>query len=946
MRFLLILGLISCVYGFNVFNGQNHCEIKWNVFETEHIIIIYSDNIKNEAIKAASIAEATYKELSKTYKIDLDEKVKIYVSDMDDIMNGYSVMGDYIVIWTGSNEYVKYFTGRTKWLRRVISHEMSHHFLTSSIKSWIDIFLPLSITFPGEFHEGFAQYFSGEPWGFGRQDAALRAGVIENNLSTENYPGYHYATGFGMVKFLASEYGEDKLIELLKYRNDFGLYGFESAFEKVYKTPFNKFFEKWRMHLYTYYYGSFYEIGKTETDSTNWNTFLGYNELENPWAKLLKVDVKESNIFLLGMKNEKQGYLSLTKATFEKDSLKSDKLSIQNEQLLDEFENLSNFYVSENSEFIVLTLSRFEENNEIRNVVYQYNLKTDEKTRIGQGCEPAVMNNGNIFYVEGRNEDINLVYYEMGVKSIVEKSDGDEQYFYLSISNDNKYLSYIKYDKNCKLQLKLYDIETRKEFYNIELKELVKNLSWFNNQLWITYENSLDFRTSVKVFDPINKSFTFFDTPPYNVSLIDKISENENSVQFLSRGALKRSNNPLGLVTLKKAENAESKPTTISYYDKWIFQEYSNKIDDQNFEEAKPVAEYDYCKLKYIRPMIALPFPTHKGFGGVTAFMDPLMSNIIYMAGYTSYDFDEKETWVMSQWINKQFYPTFILSYTNYKFLSELVDDEAYYKNVHDLNLSASISPQFNISFTRLNFLAGISYRNESILDDKELYLFDDGDNVSLNGSIEVNYNLPFVNSAIHPVRRFEFSYNLEGSSKDLGMEKNYITHDIKINAAYSPTYHFLNNEFLTLVSKNGYEIQNGSVLKQDLIGIDNFRNIPVEDLMNNRKYVRGVDLTLTGDRLRYTNNEIWLKLTDNLGEFIGIKPELFAFQYLGVSGFYDNTILWNGDEAIDFDVFGIEAKTSLNLLGVEFIVKGGRAYDNNFKRLDDYFRLTLILPR
>src|SRR6266446_10470404 len=79
--------------------GGNHPELHWQELETEHFLIVYHDGLDTIALKAAPVAEDVYRVVTANLKTPLTSKVKIYISDYDEIKNAFAFEDDYIFIW-------------------------------------------------------------------------------------------------------------------------------------------------------------------------------------------------------------------------------------------------------------------------------------------------------------------------------------------------------------------------------------------------------------------------------------------------------------------------------------------------------------------------------------------------------------------------------------------------------------------------------------------------------------------------------------------------------------------------------------------------------------------------------------------------------------------------------------------------------------------------------
>ncbi len=255
----------SAAQGFNAFSGRNHPELRWQAAETEHFEIMYPQRLAGIEAEAAPLAEAAYAALSANLNVTFDEKIRIYLSDEDEIVNGFAVPigAGYTNIWVHVNDAADVFTGREKWLRKVLAHELAHIFHYRAVRSNLGFFgLVLADALPSFWTEGLAQYQT-ETWDAQRGDRWLRTAILEDDLSyTDGRSVWNgrlkYAVGNAQVRYFAEQYGDSTLARLLAHRDTllFGLarvHDFESAFEDVAGKTHRAFYDDWRRHLNVYY---------------------------------------------------------------------------------------------------------------------------------------------------------------------------------------------------------------------------------------------------------------------------------------------------------------------------------------------------------------------------------------------------------------------------------------------------------------------------------------------------------------------------------------------------------------------------------------------------------------------------------------------------------------------------------------------------------------------
>lgn len=259
----------AAAQGFNSFNARNHPEIEWRVAETAHFKIMTPAHLPGLADEAAAIAEETYDSLSETLGVtfgvradgteDRGDKLRIYLSDEDEITNGFAapVGVGYTAIWVHVNEVAIRWTGREKWLRTVLAHELAHLFHFRAVGA-----NPYSIIagdpLPRFFTEGLAQYLT-ETWNPYRGERWLRTATLDDRLGYEDGRSARngallYAVGNSQVRMLAETYGDTTLAALLARREPGPLgigrvHDFSEAFQETYGLSYEAFREDWRRRV-------------------------------------------------------------------------------------------------------------------------------------------------------------------------------------------------------------------------------------------------------------------------------------------------------------------------------------------------------------------------------------------------------------------------------------------------------------------------------------------------------------------------------------------------------------------------------------------------------------------------------------------------------------------------------------------------------------------------
>ncbi|MEX0748060.1 MAG: hypothetical protein WD275_08680, partial [Rhodothermales bacterium] len=214
--------------------------------------------------EAASVAEASYDALSRNLEVKFSRRIPIYLSDEDEISNGFAVpFGGHTNIWIHVTDYSRQKTGREKWLRSVIAHELAHLFHYEKVLSkprWISFVFGEPL--PRFWTEGIAQYET-EGWDAMRGDRWLRTAVLDDQLSYQDGRSLWngrllYAIGNSQLRYLAERYGDSTLVDILEQRKGalFGLlrvHDFSEAFQEVTDESYRSFYDEWRRHVNVYY---------------------------------------------------------------------------------------------------------------------------------------------------------------------------------------------------------------------------------------------------------------------------------------------------------------------------------------------------------------------------------------------------------------------------------------------------------------------------------------------------------------------------------------------------------------------------------------------------------------------------------------------------------------------------------------------------------------------
>ncbi|MDY0150839.1 MAG: hypothetical protein RBS43_01045, partial [Candidatus Cloacimonas sp.] len=607
---VLLAGQLIGIVAFNGFNQRNHPELDWKSIKTQNCQIIYHDPLEQHARAAADIAQNTFNTMVKTYNITPAKTCIIYLSDQDNIANGAAAMSFYIFIWINQNDFTSLFTGNDKWMRKVISHELSHWFLAASIEGWITPLLPVFPNFPRNLNEGYAQYFSGEPWGYNRGDRFLKASILSQNtgIPSPEVDGHlMYADGFAKVRYLAAMHGEDKLIQLLKYRNSGKLFAFQEAFQKVYKRSYSDFEEEWRRYVHTYYYGEIYAAKSCPADTSAAGNINDFTSLETDYYQFNNLDWKGDKLLFVARETVNQKYFDLLLAGVCADSLKSDKLKLDKPRSLFKAGRYTKISLSENGKWAAFAVYTRHKNGRLAPRIYKYDVSAQKLQTFSEGNYPEIDSTGGIYY-QKLGSSTNDILYINPDKSVqhVYALGTDDQIGNLSLAPDGSKLAVTVFDSAKQFNISILELGSKKIRQVLPLSGMALSLNWNNaNELLYTSENKLDYSLDILRYNLADETTQKFGKPPYNAVPIKFIEDKLYVMADFDKGAKQPG-------WFKPIPNsAPDAAFTENYYNKWLHMQPTYSIPDSTgqFQISAPVSYNSWRNIKYLLGFVLPVYP-------------------------------------------------------------------------------------------------------------------------------------------------------------------------------------------------------------------------------------------------------------------------------------------------------------------------------------------------
>ena len=266
---LVVAGLAAdsahAQYGYYHFgrNKIQYADFDWHVLKTEHFDIYYYPEMQDLAEHGAAFAEEAYTELQNRFNFALNRRVPmIFYSSNIHFRQTNTTPG---FIPDGVGGFFEFLKGRVvipangniHQFRRVVRHELVHVFTHARVlRALRDHRIPADHFLPLWFTEGIAEYWSGEP--DHQHEMVIRDAIYSNFLvpldDMDRIAGSYlmYKQGEAICRFIAEEYGEEKLLELMT--NFWKDRDFRIVMEVTLREEYYTISQKWHDWLKDQYY--------------------------------------------------------------------------------------------------------------------------------------------------------------------------------------------------------------------------------------------------------------------------------------------------------------------------------------------------------------------------------------------------------------------------------------------------------------------------------------------------------------------------------------------------------------------------------------------------------------------------------------------------------------------------------------------------------------------
>lgn len=959
--------------GFNSRNQRNHPEIKWMTAETEHFLITYPEHLAGIENEAAAISEATYAALSANLGVTFDYKIRIYLSDEDEIMNGFAVPfpKSYTNIWVKINDVAQNWSSSEKWLRTVIAHELAHIFHFEAIRAKVPI---LSTIFTGlalkaPWVEGIAQYLT-EPWHTLRGDALLRTSIYEGRPSFRDGSSMRngqlmYASGNSQLRYFTSTYGDSTLAKILSHR-DKKLGGlvqfnnFDKAFNSVTGKSFAAFENEWRRHMSIYYFTLAGQMDRLDS--------LGVKPASIPglFVSEIKYSPDTTKIATIGLVSTARPYSQL--AIIQNDSTRKRTVIAE-----------GNFNTpiswSPDGNHIAFSSNTRGQYGSLLNDIYVIDVNTKKRTRLThsrRAVNPVYSTDGSaLYYIVNESGTGNVFRHELatGAETRITSFTGDAQIGRMTLSPQRNKIALALFDAGGSRQIVIHDLNNNSEIRFTDGHLDDRNPVWSPDGQSLAYTSFRDNVPNifvVGVADTIESEerVTSQFAGATLLQWLPADSLNEKGRMVISATDTKSNSSTYLISATSRADTPE--PIVNPSYEKWLTHRPPNEIARVIHPDSTLISsKAKYNSLKNLSHVFTMPFPYYSensgfGIGALTYFSEPLSKHeFTGFAGFATRN-PIQHSIIYLNYVNNTFRPSLNFNIYRNSFTGRFYDDD-YLVTTNSGGFLLVTSPKDWIDSPFVNTTLFSRVRSEYVNSRKywdrdirtpNLENPESGWQSDILTGFRITSQKPYQHNNIHPLDGWGLEPKVTIASKLLGSTNAFVQPDIM-------TYAIIPAPGLTRLYVYGRALGRwGEGFKQDYIGFGRYDEIDFGSGLpglsiqyNNAERVRGYSDYVPGNRMLFGTVEYRIPFSENLQtEILGI----LSFGRTILSVFVDGGVVWSDKLVPDATAVsragtGVELKNVLTIGGLSFIHNVGFAQpmQNAFtdQNQEFYYRFKTVIP-
>ncbi len=256
---LLLAGIhiLSAQYYFGR-NKVQYNQFDWHILKTVHFDIYFYPEMEEIAQIGAAFAEESYKILEDKFDHNITRRIPLIFYSNENHFQQTNILPSLIPEGVGGffefmkGRVVVPFNGSVNDFKHVIRHELIHVFMHSKVQRIMtDHKIMTYPDLPLWFIEGLAEYWS-EGWDSEAEmfirDAVLSGYIVSvKNMFQINGSFLMYKEGQFILKYLAENYGEEKILQLMDniWKED----NFSLTMKLTIGLDYKEFDEKWLYHL-------------------------------------------------------------------------------------------------------------------------------------------------------------------------------------------------------------------------------------------------------------------------------------------------------------------------------------------------------------------------------------------------------------------------------------------------------------------------------------------------------------------------------------------------------------------------------------------------------------------------------------------------------------------------------------------------------------------------
>ncbi len=956
--------------GFGILTGRNHPELRWQVAETEHFRILYPAHLQGIEAEAAPIAEASYEALSQNLETEFDRRIDIYLSDEDEIANGFAVpIGrGHTNIWVRVPEFARSVTGAEKWLRFVIAHEVAHIFHYRKVfdrPRWLGYLLgdPL----PRFWAEGIAQYET-EEWTALRGDRWLRTAVLDDRLSYSDEQSLWngrllYAVGSSQVRYFADRYGDSTLTDVLEQRKPvlFGLarvHDFYDAFRDATGSSYRSFYDDWRRHVNVYYNTLASQLENVDS--------LGTEPLDLPGQYTFDIAYSPdtSHVAVLALTSLRRPVRRLFVVDRETDAV----------EIVAEGSIEAPVAWSPDGQRIAYSrLHRGRYGSLLRDLYLVDRDGSNRKpiTANRRAGSPAFSPDGDRLAFsasDGGTENIYLLDLTTGSAEPLTRFSGDVQIASLRWHPDGRELLFNRFRPDGRRDVAVLNLATGRITSLTSGRHDDRNPVYGPDGSSIAYASLRDDVPNVFVHDrttPRHERVTALAVGATVMDWLPADSLYPSGSLVISSAATKAADRAYRIDADRRT--GEVQATVPPEYATWTRRRPPATIPPAIAPDADLVlSRYEYRSWRNLRHVASLAFPyasigrnfdlrTAWGLAGLSAWVEPLGKHTVFLAGGISVPDPLRESFAVASYVNNQWHPSISLNLYRLPGAAQVYGDDLLVEAFAGGDLSmtwpldwsdrpySSHTLSARLRVVDVQALTTGSFVRAAVPPPEEGQQFD------LRLALTWRKQRPYWNNIIHPLDGLGLRFQMTGAVRVMGTDTEYVRADVSAFGVFDGIG--LHRLFLY----GRAQAQRGDPFNQNFVGLSRHDAVrltlpnEVPLLLGESERVRGYRRYALGDRMLFGTVEYRVPLASSM------QTTLLGVASLGsLAGavFADAGAVWTGGrpfgEVKRLGV-GIELKNALRLAGIRLAHALGAAQPassvGDRSNYEVYYRIRTTLP-